>query len=179
MRKQLLHVIVIGSVASAPALAQHGPMSTALRANAIESARNLVAAAELMPADKYAFKPSPTQHSFGELIAHAGQANDYLCGLLGGVAPPKRAKGEATAAKTALIARLRESNAFCADALTHLDDATLGDELTFLGKKTTRAAVMLEAVADWESHYSQAAAYLRLNGMLPPTAKPMAKPSPR
>jgi len=26
-------------------------------------------------------------------------------------------------------------------------------------------------VADWEDHYSQMAIYLRLNGLLPPTAK--------
>jgi hypothetical protein len=30
---------------------------------------------------------------------------------------------------------------------------------------------MLVTVGDWADHYSQSAIYLRLNGLLPPTAK--------
>jgi len=32
------------------------------------------------------------------------------------------------------------------------------------------AASILELTGDWDDHYSQEAAYLRANGMLPPTA---------
>jgi hypothetical protein len=31
---------------------------------------------------------------------------------------------------------------------------------------------MFAAVEEWGGHYSQLAVYLRLNGLLPPTAKP-------
>jgi hypothetical protein len=34
-----------------------------------------------------------------------------------------------------------------------------------------RAAIMTITTGDWADHYSQAAIYLRLNGLLPPTAK--------
>ena len=42
----------------------------ALRANEKRAERNLVAAAEDTPADKYGFKPTPAQLSFGEVLVH-------------------------------------------------------------------------------------------------------------
>jgi hypothetical protein len=51
-------------------------------------------------------------------------------------------------------------------------DAKLGDELTlFGGRKGTKAAAVIALTSDWADHYSAAAMYLRLNGLLPPTAK--------
>jgi hypothetical protein len=38
-------------------------------------------------------------------------------------------------------------------------------------KPVTRAALMTITTGDWADHYSQSAIYLRLNGLLPPTAK--------
>jgi len=35
----------------------------------------------------------------------------------------------------------------------------------------TRATAILAIAEDWSDHYSQLANYLRLNGLLPPTAK--------
>jgi len=50
-------------------------------------------------------------------------------------------------------------------------DATMGEQLPFFGgRKMTRAAIMTLTTGDWADHYSQYANYLRLNGMLPPTA---------
>jgi hypothetical protein len=34
---------------------------------------------------------------------------------------------------------------------------------------------MIDIVADWADHYSTEASYLRLNGILPPSAQPPAK----
>jgi hypothetical protein len=41
----------------------------------------------------------------------------------------------------------------------------------FGDREVTRAHAMFAAVEDWGDHYSQLAIYLRLNGLLPPTAK--------
>src|SRR5256885_3378002 len=43
-----------------------GPVTTAFRADAERLARNLVAAADDMPATKYQFKPTPAQMSVAE-----------------------------------------------------------------------------------------------------------------
>jgi hypothetical protein len=151
---------------------QAAPVAQAFRDNAREAAKNLVAAADEMPAAKYTFKPTPAQMSFGDVVAHLAEGNDYLCGAIGGVKPPTRTKVAVTDSKEALVARLRETFQFCDQALATLDDSKLGEQLPFFGGRTmSRAGAMTVTTGDWADHYSQAAIYLRLNGLLPPTAK--------
>jgi hypothetical protein len=148
------------------------PVSEAFRDHASSIGKNLVAAAEAMPADKYSFKPTPAQMSFGEIVVHLSQGNDYLCGAIGGEKAPTRTKVAATDSKDVLVARLKETFAFCDEALAKLDDSKLGEQLPFFGGHTrSRAAIMTVTTGDWADHYSQSAIYLRLNGQLPPTAK--------
>jgi len=152
--------------------AQANPVADAFRDNARDAAKNLIAAAEEFPADKLTFKPTPAQMSVGDIIVHLSQGNDYLCGTIGGVKAPARDKVAADAGKPALLARLRETFAFCDQALAPLTDANLSEQLPFFGgRKLSRAAVMTLTTGDWADHYSQYAIYLRLNGLLPPTAK--------
>jgi hypothetical protein len=108
-------------------------------------------------------------------MVHLAQGNDYLCGTIGGVKAPTRTKVAATDGKESLVARLRETFTFCDQTLAPLTDANLAEQLPFFGgRKLSRAAVMTLTTADWADHYSQYANYLRLNGMLPPTAKKTA-----
>jgi tRNA A-37 threonylcarbamoyl transferase component Bud32 len=153
-------------------LTAQNPVSDAFRDNAREQAKNLVAAAEEFPADKLKFKPTPAQMSVGDIIIHLAQGNDYLCGAIGGVKAPTRTKVDHDDTKEALLTRLRETFAFCDQALAPLTDANLSEQLPFFGgRKLSRAAVMTLTTGDWADHYSQYAIYLRLNGLLPPTAK--------
>jgi uncharacterized damage-inducible protein DinB len=147
------------------------PVAEAFRANVKEQAKNLTAAFADMPADKYAFKPTPAQLSFADIAVHLAEGNDYLCGSIGGMKAPTRSKVAATAAKDALVARLRETFQFCDEALAKLDDSKLADPLPFFGRTMSRAAVMTLTTGDYADHYSQVAIYMRLNGLLPPTAK--------
>jgi hypothetical protein len=71
------------------------------------------------------------------------------------------------------VARLKETFQFCDTALAKLDDSKLDAKLPFFGQKEiSRAAMILATAEDWGDHYSQLANYLRLNNLLPPTAKP-------
>jgi uncharacterized damage-inducible protein DinB len=156
---------------AAPAAAQ-APVADAFRALAKEAASNLVAAAEEMPADKYGFKPTPAQMSFGDIVGHLSMGNDFLCGKIAGETAPKRAELEKTAAKDAKIARLKQTFEYCESVLAKLDDGKLGQQMPLFGsKQVSRAEAMFITAQDWADHYSQAAIYLRLNGLLPPTAK--------
>jgi hypothetical protein len=152
------------------------PVSDALRSTEQRAGRNLVAAAEEMPAGKYGFKPTPAQMSFGEVIAHLNEGNDYLCSKIGGVEPPKRAELAKGAPKEKLVGRLRETFEFCETALGKVDDSKLDGKVPFFGgRDVTRAQAMFATAEDWADHYSQLAIYLRLNGLLPPTAKRSAE----
>ena len=153
------------------------PVAEAIRSSAGRAATNFIAAAEDMPAAKYGFKPTPAQMSFGDAIGHMAAGNDAYCSSIGGVAAPKRAELAAGASKEQLVARLKETFQFCQSALASVDDSRLGEEVPYFGEQTTRAAVIVSAAEEWAGHYSQIAVYLRLNGLVPPTAKPRAAQS--
>lgn len=164
-----------GTAQQANAAQSATPVADAFRNYAKQSAKNLIAAAEEFPAAKYSYKPTPAQMSVGDIVVHLIQGNDYLCGSIGGKKAPTRTKVAATDSKDALMARLRETFAFCDEALASVNDSNLGESLSFFGRSMTRAAVMTLTTADWADHYAQYANYLRLNGMLPPTAKKPAQ----
>ena len=170
MRRALFAVLV--SALPGVAAAQASPVATAFRDNAREVAKNLVAAAEEFPADKFLYRPTAPQMSFAKIVTHLADGNDYLCGKIGGVSAPLRSKVDTASGKDVLVARLKETFQFCDQALASIDDSKLGEPIPFFGGKAwTRAAIMTLTTADWADHYSQAANYLRLNGLIPPTAK--------
>jgi hypothetical protein len=151
------------------------PVSDAVRSSAARAEKNFTAAAEDMPAGKYGFKPTAAQMTFGEVIAHMAGGNDALCSSIGGVPVPKRPDLGAGASKEKLVARLQETFQFCQTALAKVNDSKLGAMVPYFGSgEVSQAAAMVAAAEEWADHYSQVAVYLRLNGLLPPTAK--AKP---
>ena len=148
------------------------PVADALRGMEQRYARILVAAAEAMPAAKYNYRPTPAQMSFAQIQVHlANEGNDILCGKTAGVEVPQRAKLDTTATKEQLIARLKETLQFCEQAFARMDDSKLAEPVSMFGMNLTRATAVLITVGDWADHYSQEANYLRLNGVVPPTAK--------
>jgi hypothetical protein len=57
-----------------------------------------------------------------------------------------------------------------------VDDSKLGDTVElFGGREGPRAFALIALTNDWADHYSAAAMYLRLNGLLPPTAQEKKK----
>jgi uncharacterized damage-inducible protein DinB len=151
---------------------EQSPVASALRTLTQRFQQNLVGAAEEMPADKYGYKPTPEQMSFGQLVLHVAGSNDYLCSTISGEKPPGSEKLQPTASKERLVTRLRSSFAYCSTALAKLNDTRLGERVPFFGgREVTRAAAILALAEDWGDHYGAAAVYLRLNGVLPPTAR--------
>ena len=77
-----------------------------------------------------------------------------------------------TDGKEKLVAALKASFDFCASALAKMDDSKLG-EMTegMAGQQMSRARFALGTASNWADHYAEASMYLRLNGILPPTAK--------
>jgi uncharacterized damage-inducible protein DinB len=148
------------------------PVAEAVRSSAGRAATNFITAAEDMPAAKYGFRPTPSQMSFGDVIGHMAAGNDALCSSIGGVAAPQRSALPTDAPKEKLVARLRETFQFCESALAGVDDSRLDQKVPYFGEQAvSRGAVMVAAAEEWAGHYSQIAVYLRLNGLLPPTAK--------
>jgi uncharacterized damage-inducible protein DinB len=165
-----LRALFITAVVASPLVAQANPVSTAIQKTARGHSKSLLAAAQAMPADKYDFKPTPAQMSFGELIAHIADDNGITCGAMGGK-NSGAAKVAGTDGKDKLVAALQASLTFCDAALAGLSDAKLGAAVTWYGSNSTRAMAAVGLVDDWSDHYAMQAIYLRLNGVVPPTAR--------
>jgi hypothetical protein len=148
------------------------PVADALRASLENAEHNLVGAARAMPAEKYSYSPTPEQMSFGTLVLHVVESNDFMCSTISGSTAPERAKLGPGDGKDKLVAALEDSFQYCTRALAGATDSNLGEEVPFFGgRKITRASAVLGLSEDWGDHYSLAATELRLNGLLPPTAQ--------
>jgi hypothetical protein len=146
------------------------PVADAARFWLEREAKNLTAAAEAMPADKYDFHPTPQQMTFAHLMTHIAGSNRIMCSSIAGESEPKDNGVTDKDAKDKLLADVKATFDYCNSALAKVDDSKLGEELPRFSH--TRAYVMMFLVADLADHYSLAASYLRLNGILPPTAQP-------
>jgi uncharacterized damage-inducible protein DinB len=148
------------------------PVSAMVKSQLPRFSKNMVAAAEAMPAEKYNFKPTPEMNSFGHLVMHIAQSNNGLCSKISGTDAPD-VKIVDNDSKEKLVAALKASFDYCAAALEKVDDSKLGDQMMLFGSRPfSRAAVLIILSDDWYDHYGALAIYLRLNGILPPTAQP-------
>ncbi|MCU1272103.1 MAG: DinB-like domain protein [Acidobacteriaceae bacterium] len=164
--------ILILSLVSAAAAQSKSPVSDVLREMLGGREKNTVGAFEEMPADKYEYKPTPDQMTFGHLAAHIVEGNYYFCANAGDVPQPKTEELKGTEGKDKLVAAVKASFAFCHTALEKADDSKMSSDIKwFDGKPKARAWAFLGLASSWADHYGLAAMYLRLNGLLPPSAK--------
>lgn len=174
LRRAVLLASALPLALTPPLAAQttQNPVMDAVRSNLQRSARNTLAAAKAMPVGEFGFKPTDAQHSFGRIVSHVARSNNFLCSSLSGMARPEEAVPENDESKDALVAAVQNSYDYCETALAGVTDAQLADMVPFFGnRQATRATVALSVAMDWADHYGQMAIYLRLNGILPPTAR--------
>ena len=163
------------------------PITAAFKSRITAMHRNIAQAFDSIPEAKFGFKPTPAQLSIGFIAQHVA-SDDYLfCDQFGAkkaslpekdTATPDSVK--ATWPKDSLVAKLKASFTFCQDAIGQLEDGKLADmvTLTFRGqsREVPRISMVLGHVLDLADHYSQLANYMRLNGLIPPSALPRPRP---
>jgi hypothetical protein len=145
----------------------------------------LIAAFDSIPAAQYGFRPTPIQQSVGYIAQHLEDANYQLCSLFGDAKYVRTAKDsladtvKARWPKDTLVARVRKSLIFCGDAIGRLTDARLADTLQAgpPGATTSvlRVRYLILLVTDLAEHYAQLSSYMRILGLVPPTALPPSK----
>ena len=149
------------------------PIATSLRALMQRSEKNTEEAVEAMPADKFSYKPTAEQMTFAHLAVHIVGFNNGFCAKAADVPAPKVEEPKESDSKDQLVAAVKASYAFCNDALSKMDDSKLGDTIDlFGGRQAPRGMAALILASGWSDHYATAAMYLRLNGVLPPSAQP-------
>src|SRR5256712_5099610 len=140
------------------------PVTNGVRAMAQRQTKNIVEAAEEMPADKYGYKPTPAQMSFGDVVAHLiKEGNNYLCSAASGMKQPDADKFSGTDPNDKLVAGLKASFKFCETALAQMQDAQLGDSIDFFGgRKVTKGMAGGVNASGRGGHDKQMAGYPRL-----------------
>jgi hypothetical protein len=148
------------------------PVSSNIKQQLERYSKIMVAAADSMPAEKFNYSPTPPQMTFAHLTAHIATSNMFLCSKISGTPAPDLKLAD-TDPKDQLVAGLKASFDYCTTALAAVDDSKLGQPIMLFGNHpNTIAGAMISITDDWADHYSTQAGYLRLNGILPPTAQP-------
>ena len=156
---------------SKPALGASNPVVSVVRQLEARASKNLIGAAEEMPADKYSYHPTPEKITFAHLMVHVVESNNNWCARVVGETP-REVKLSESDSKDVLTKALKDSFDYCEQSLGKADDSTLGMAIALPGgTTTTRADALLHLATGWADHYGAAAMYLRLNNLLPPSAK--------
>ena len=148
-----------------PALlpAQNHLTATATRRYFDVVRRNLEASVDAMPADKYGFRLTEGQMTFAEWLIHSIQRNYSDCAVLRSEKTPE-AEREAPklAGKEAVSKALKDSFAYCAEALQSMNDqkAISSPEMSY---------AFLHLVVHNNEIYGNIVGYLRVSGILPPS----------
>ncbi len=125
--------------------------------------RNLEAASDAMPADKYSFRLTDGQMTFAEWLVHSIQRNYSDCATLKSESTPAGEKQALGLKEKAEVSKaLKDSFAYCADALQNMTDQ----------KATSSAPVsmaFLHLVVHNNEIYGNIVGYLRVNGIVPPS----------
>lgn len=142
--------------------------------------------AEAIPADKYAWRPSPDVRSFAEVFLHVSAANYNLYKLVG-TPPPSgldlKGLEKSTTDKAKVIATLKDSFAHAKAAIKAMPDADLDKSMDWFGGKNTERGILLFIVRHAAEHLGQSIAYARFAGIVPPwtedTQKQQKKEAPK
>lgn len=144
-----------------------------VQADWARSTRLLTITAEAMPEDKWNYKSTPAQRSFGEQVMHVVQIDSKLLSGLGGKTPAPQINFKATS-RADVLAALKQSLDYGAALIKEFDDQGLQERVPgmFLGASASRARLIYFSMSHSQDIYGQMVVYLRLNGITPPASNP-------
>ena len=195
MRHALAVAIAIyASSATASAQTSDGGFDKALSSSLAATAkamhatirRDIAEAADALPAEDFAFKPTPDVRSFAQLVGHLVNANFFFCSQAKSAAMPATTNFERVADKAALMKGLTDALAYCDAVYDSTSDADFNQAVTLKGfpgmnptTTTSRGAVLMFNTTHNNEHYGNIVVYLRLKGKVPPsTARSQAPKGP-
>src|SRR5216684_3840410 len=92
----------------------------------------VVGAAQKMPEQNYAFKPTPEVRSFGQLVGHVADAQYFFCSTATGETNPMKDIEKTKTSKADLVAALKDAAAFCNKAYAGMTDAQGSQTVKFM-----------------------------------------------
>ena len=139
--------------------------------------RNIIGAAEKMPAEHYAFKPVPEVMSYAQLLGHVIDTQYFFCNEVAGGANPAAGKHlDQIADKETMVPAVKEAFAYCDGVFAGLTGENALQMLT-LGtpprqRQSARANALTFVITHGNEHYGNLVTYMRIKGIVPPSSTP-------
>jgi uncharacterized damage-inducible protein DinB len=112
-------------------------------------------AADLVPADKYSYRPAQTVRTYGQLVAHIADSYNYFCARATGRSVQwSDAIEKGSTDKATVVAKLKQSLEICNSA--HTSNGT--------------APPLVANIAHTNLHYGNIITYMRMMGLVPPSS---------
>ncbi|MGO9318995.1 MAG: DinB family protein [Terracidiphilus sp.] len=138
----------------------------------------LLRAAEKMPEENYAFKPTEAVRNYGQIIGHVADSQYYFCSVALGEKNPAPQIEKTKTSKADLIAGLNGAFAYCDRAYSSMTDASATQPVTLFGGPTPKIGVLEVNLIHSMEHYGNLVTYMRMKNIIPPTSETGAMPKP-
>jgi uncharacterized damage-inducible protein DinB len=161
------------SAPAAPRPPQTFPMY--LQAQYATLKANLTGSAEKMPADQFAFKPTPEVRSYGQLFGHTMAAQYSYCATVKGEPSPALNKDlEKVTDKATVIQMVKDAFAYCDPVYAGLTNANALEMITAGAapnqRQIGRANQLTMLIVHGNEHYGNLVTYMRIKGIVPPSS---------
>lgn len=116
----------------------------------------LLKAADLIPPDKYSYRPAPTVRTVGEMLGHVADGYHYFCGRASGQKVEwSDAVAKGPTDKATIVAKLKGAT----------DSCTAAHSGTMAGSPS-----LLQNFGHANLHYGNIVTYMRMLGLTPPSS---------
>jgi len=139
-----------------------------------ESTRALVLGlADIIPEDKYDFRPTPAVRTFREILIHLIGENYTFFSRVSGDNLGSNTRFDALRSRAEIMKALQESYDYGARVWEGLTEEKALEMVAGRGgQQVQRWAAILGVIHDNMNHYGNLVVYVRLNGMVPPRSAP-------
>ncbi len=145
-------------------VAPEDPSAAAIRRSFTEVSGWVTRAADLVPADRYTYRPAPAVRTFGQLIGHIADSYNYYCGRAAGRNVQwSGAIEQGSTDKATLVAKLKQTLDACHASYT---PAPAADGQP---RETPQVGPLVDNIGHTNLHYGNIITYMRMLGLVPPS----------
>src|SRR5262245_8234502 len=181
--KQSTYVLLVGAaivLTASRAAGQRAALSTDVVKDWNAQRATMMRIADAMPEDKFGYRATPAERSWGDQVLHVAGGNVFLMKFLNGKAqaPTINAAdlvvfGLKASTKAEYLKALNDSFDYGEAVLKEFSEVALTDTVQgppWMGP-STRVRMIYDAISHCQDLYGQLAVYLRLNGIVPPASR--------
>ncbi len=165
--------VALTVVLAAPlSLSAQNPLVQSLKGVFDVTKTNIMATAEILDDEDYAFRPTAEVRTAGQILAHIADGQFSFCGGAAGEPNAAPENFEQTRTRKAeIIDALEQGFAYCERVFARTTDAGAADAADFFGAPNTVAGILAFNSTHNYEHYGNLVTYMRINGIVPPSSR--------